>query len=102
MYSAAAKEDSTNADSKWSQNEKAKKADEAVEADELAKERRKQGNISPDLSESFSDKATFQTSAGDVCGSEEEREAVQTQFLNPLGRTAPPYSDNRSPRRNNS
>jgi hypothetical protein len=30
-----------------------READEAEEADELAKERRKQGNVSPDLSESF-------------------------------------------------
>jgi hypothetical protein len=69
---------------------KQRKVDEAEEADELAKERRKQGNVSPDLSKSFSDNATFQTLAGVVCGSEEEREADQTNFLNPPGRTAPP------------
>jgi hypothetical protein len=69
---------------------KQRKADEAEEADELAKERRKQGNISPDLSKSFSDNATFQTLAGVVRGSEEERDADQTKFLNPPGRTAPP------------
>jgi hypothetical protein len=69
---------------------KQRKADEAEEADELAKERRKQGNVSPDLSELFSDNATCQTLAGVVRGGEEEREADQTKFLNPPGRTAPP------------
>jgi hypothetical protein len=69
---------------------KQRKADEAEEADKLARERRRQGNVSPDLSESFSDNATFQTLAGVVPGSEEEREADQTKMLNPPGRTAPP------------
>jgi hypothetical protein len=68
---------------------KQRKADEAEEADELAKERRKQGNVLPDLSKSFSDNATFQTLAGVVSGNEEEREADQTTNLNPLGRIAP-------------
>jgi hypothetical protein len=63
---------------------KQRKADEAEEADKLARERRGQGNVSPDLSESFS--AKFQTLAGVVPGSEEEREADQTIFLNPPGR----------------
>jgi hypothetical protein len=53
---------------------KQRKADEAEEADELAKERRKQGNVSADLSESFSDNATFQTLGGVVRGNKEERE----------------------------
>jgi hypothetical protein len=69
---------------------KQRKADEAEEADELAKERRKQGNVSPDLSKSLSDNATFQTLAGVVCGGQKEREADQTKKLNPPGRTAPP------------
>jgi hypothetical protein len=69
---------------------KQRKADEREEADELAGERRRQGNVSPDLSESFSDNATFQTLAGVVGGGEEERQADQTKFLNSPGRTAFP------------
>jgi hypothetical protein len=69
---------------------KQRKADEAAEADELARERRRQGNVSPDLSESFSDNATFQTLAGVVGEGEEQREADQTKNLHPPGRTRPP------------
>jgi hypothetical protein len=49
---------------------KQRKADEAEDADKLARERRKQGNVSPDPSKSFSDYVTFQTLAGVVPGSE--------------------------------
>jgi hypothetical protein len=69
---------------------KQRKADEREEADELARERRRQGKVSPDLSKSFSDNAAFQTLAGVVGGGEEERQADQTKILNPPGRTAPP------------
>jgi hypothetical protein len=68
---------------------KQRKADEAAEANELARERR-QGNVSPDLSKSFSDNATFQTLAGVVGEGEEERAADQTKNLHPSGRTRPP------------